>query len=394
MRILFAVFGTRPHLYPLVPLAWAFRAAGHEVRLASTPRWATDISYTGLSPVAVGGPPQVTTNARDDLAAAMFSQHPWPSDWAANMVDLAPERLAYLESIGRYLIAAAAAMVDDLVAFARSWAPDLVVYDSFSYAGPVTAAALGVPGIRHLSGTDSAQRLEMRQPSSDPLPEYVSLFARFGMPATTEPSATVDPTPPSLRLVTPSKLHPMRYMPYNGPGSTPEGLMGQRSRPRVCVTWGHTMSTTGDGLLPFRAAINAIAIQGMDCLIAAPAREIELLGPLPPSARALASVPLHLVLPYCDAIVHQGGDGTALTAATTANPQLIIASSPEADMCGGRITAAGAGIAIRYESHAMVREAVQKLLSVPGYREGAEGLRDEIEAQPTPAEVVRSLVGG
>jgi glycosyltransferase len=124
----------------------------------------------------------------------------------------------------------------------------------------------------------------------------------------------------------------------------------------------------------------------MECLIAAPPREIEQLGPLPPSARALGPAPLHLVLPYCDAIVHQGGDGTALTAATAAIPQLVIAASPEADMAGGRISAAGAGIYLRYETHTLVSEAVQKLLTVASFYEGAE-----IESQPAPAEVVTPL---
>ncbi|NED83271.1 glycosyl transferase, partial [Streptomyces sp. SID11233] len=37
MRFLFTTFAARPHLYPMVPLAWSALAAGHEVRIASTP---------------------------------------------------------------------------------------------------------------------------------------------------------------------------------------------------------------------------------------------------------------------------------------------------------------------------------------------------------------------
>jgi UDP:flavonoid glycosyltransferase YjiC (YdhE family) len=400
VRILFTFFGTRPHLYPLVPLAWAFRAAGHDVRLASTPMWASDMAYSGLPTVTVGGSPKVTSLARGELADTMFTQQSWPTDWAARMDRLDRGRLAYLESIGRYLVAAAAAVVDELVVFARDWAPDVVVYDSFSYAGPATAAALGIPAVRHLSGTDSAQRLEFVQPGPEPLPEYIALFERFAVDVQTEPQATVDPTPPSLRLVTPPDLLGMRYIPYNGPGTTPDGLIGQRPRPRVCVTWGHTISAVGgDGTRPFREAIDAIAALGMDCLVATSAVEVERLGPLPPSARALASVPLHLVLPYCDAIVHQGGDGTALTAATAAIPQLVIAASPEADMCGGRIANADAGMYLRDPdlradpaSPTVIRTAVAELLSNSTYEDGAARLHEEINSQPTPAEVVQTLV--
>jgi glycosyltransferase len=398
---MFIVWASRPHIYPVVPLAWAFRAAGHDARICSTPAWAADLAYTGLPAVTVGGSPQVSDQARVELANAMFTRQSWPPDWAAHPARLDRDRLRYLESIGRYLVAAAAAMVDDVVAFARDWAPDAIVYDSFSYAGPVAAGAVGVPAVRHLSGTDSAQRLELAQPGLGPLPEYAELFGRFGVPVSTEVMSTVDPTPPGMRVVTPDRLLGMRYVPYNGPGIMPDGLTGHRPRPRVCVTWGHTISTSmgAAGAGPFRQTIDTLIALGMDCVVAAPKDDVERLGPLPDSVRALASVPLHLVLPYCDAIVHQGGDGTALTAATAAIPQLVIAASPEADMCGGRLAAVGAGIYLRYpdlrdepDAPVVIQHAVQTVLSDPRFADGAERLRAEIESQPTPSEVAQRLV--
>lgn len=397
MRILFTFFGTRPHLYPLVPLAWAFRVAGHDVRLAGTPKWASDVACSGLPAVTVGGSPDVSSLARDELAEATFTQQSWPVDWAAHVDRLDRGRQVYLESVGRYLVAAAAAMVDELVAFARTWAPDLVVYDSFSYAGPVTAAALGVPAVRHLSGTDSAQRLEFLQPGPDPLPEYAALFDRFAVGVRTDAQTTVDPTPPGMRVVTSPASLGMRYVPYNGPGAAPDGLSGRRRRPRVCVTWGYTISAAGgDSTRPFREAIDAIAALGMDCVVVTSAAEADRLGPLP--ARMFASVPLHLILPGCDAIVHQGGDGTALTAAAAGLPQLIVAASPESDMAGGRLSGVGAGIYLRHPdlrvhpaSAAVIRDAVAELLSNPTYADGAVRLREEIESQPAPSEVVRAL---
>ncbi|ONI70850.1 hypothetical protein ALI144C_50615 [Actinosynnema sp. ALI-1.44] len=392
MRILFTVFGSRPHIYPLVPLAWAFRTAGHDVRLAGPPLWATEMACTGLPFAQVGGCPAVTPMVRDEVAGAMFTQQPWPADWTAHVGSLTARQWAYLESVGRYLVAAAAAMVDELVAFARRWRPDLVVYDSFSYAGRVVAEVLGVPAVRHLSGPDSAQRLELAQPGPHPLAEYRALFERFGVPVMLDAHAAVDPTPPSMRLVVPERLRQMRYIPYNGPGCTPQGLTTRRKRPRVCVTWGHTNALAAiAGTWPFRVAIDAIAAQGMDCLIAAPTAEVDKLGALPESVRALSAAPLHLVLPYCDGIVHQGGDGTALTAAAAAVPQLVIPASPEADMVGGRIVATGVGIAVRYDTAATVADAVRRLLSDVAYREEAVRLRAEIESQPVPA-VVASAV--
>ncbi len=37
MRILFTTFPSPSHHFPMVPLEWAARAAGHDVRVASAP---------------------------------------------------------------------------------------------------------------------------------------------------------------------------------------------------------------------------------------------------------------------------------------------------------------------------------------------------------------------
>lgn len=359
------------------------------------------MASTGLPVATVGGSPRVTQRERDALGVSVFTQGQWPTDWVAHIDRLDEARLAHLNAIGRYQVAAAEAMVDDTVTFAREWQPDVVVYDSFSYAGPVAAAAIDVPSVRHLTGTDSAQRLEFSQPSSEPRSDYVALFERFRAPVRTEALSTVDPTPPSMRLVTADRLLSMRYVPYNGPGSMPDGLLDGRSRPRICVTWGHTIpDATGDaGARPFLQAIEMITDLGMDCLVAAPAEAIQRLGPLPDSVQPLASVPLNIVLPYCDAIVHQGGDGTALTAATAAIPQLAITASHEAHLCGSRLGAVSAGIFLRDaelrgdpDSAVIIRHALQALLSEARFADGAARLRDEIESQPTPAEVAAHLV--
>ncbi|HZN74657.1 MAG TPA: glycosyl transferase family 28, partial [Micromonosporaceae bacterium] len=37
MRVLFTTFAWPSHYFPMVPLAWALQAAGHEVRMTSQP---------------------------------------------------------------------------------------------------------------------------------------------------------------------------------------------------------------------------------------------------------------------------------------------------------------------------------------------------------------------
>lgn len=107
---------------------------------------------------------------------------------------------------------------------------------------------------------------------------------------------------------------------------------------------------------------------------------------------------MHLLVPYCDAIVHQGGDGTALTAATAALPQVVIAASAEADLAGGRLSAIGAAIHLRQSDllddparGTVIREAVARSLDEPAFRKSAQRLMAEIDGLPTPAAVVSQL---
>jgi UDP:flavonoid glycosyltransferase YjiC (YdhE family) len=51
MRILFSTFPGLGHFFPLVPLAWAARTAGHEVLVATTSRALEACGQAGLPAV-------------------------------------------------------------------------------------------------------------------------------------------------------------------------------------------------------------------------------------------------------------------------------------------------------------------------------------------------------
>jgi len=54
MRVLFTTWAWPSHYQPLVPLAWALRAAGHEVRMTSQPSLMSTMLASGLPATAVG----------------------------------------------------------------------------------------------------------------------------------------------------------------------------------------------------------------------------------------------------------------------------------------------------------------------------------------------------
>jgi glycosyltransferase len=398
VRVLFTATGARPHLYPLVPLAWAFRAAGHEVCLASTKAVAPDLRDTGLPAVVLHAGPRRDAGARDAFVDKIHQQDPWPDEWAVNLHRLSEEQHEYLRRLGSVLVLGSDTVVDDLIAFGRQWRPSLVVHDAVSYAGPVAAEVLGVPSVRHNFGTASVPRLELA--GAVPLPEYSRMFERFGARVRVEPTATVDPTPPRMRLSSPSlPCFDVRYVAYNGPGALPARLRVHTGRPRICVTWGHTSPRALGGAAadPYLLAINAMASLDVEIIVVTTRSQARSLL-LPRCAWTAIATPLQLVLPYCDLLVHQGGDGTALTAATLGVPQLAITRKPDAELVGARIAAVGIGKHLRYqelkacgEPELVVRHAVRGLLTGKSWRAAASWLRAEIERLPAPADIEPEL---
>ena len=397
MRLLFTA--TRPHLFPIVPLAWACRAAGHDVRVAGAPGAADDMVRTGLPAVVVGRAPVRPERARSAFLTTICVQDPWPAGWPARRHLLDARQREHLADLGDEVVAAADSVADDLVAFSRFWRPDVVVHDTDGHAGAVAAAVLGVPAVRHLTGPASAARLESC--GDRPLPSYTRMFERFGVEATTRAALTVDPTPPTMRCApADDPWLPVRHVPYNGSGEEPSWSAEPRRRPRICVTWGHTMARALSGAAagPYLQVIEAISSLDVDVLLVATRDQLSMLGALPDAVRVARSVPLHLVLPRCDAIVQQGGDGTTLTAAASGVPQLVVSRRPDAELAACGLADAGAGIHLRYQElranhHGcdLVQEAVDNLLVDIAYREAAQRLREEIAAHPPPAAIVPAL---
>ena len=134
----------------------------------------------------------------------------------------------------------AAAMVDDLLELARSWRPDLVVYDPLTYAGPVVAKLLDVPAVRSLFGPDVTYFTNAGEVLG-----LGRMLDRFGIDSLDLlGAATVDPCPPSLQFpdeLVPTRRLRTRYIPYNGISEVPPRLPGRGDRPRVCLTWGTSM---------------------------------------------------------------------------------------------------------------------------------------------------------
>lgn len=372
MRVMFATFPVPSHYFPMVPLGWALRAAGHEVRVACAPSAAGAVIGSGLPAVTV---PEV------DLASFWRGFTATANGGPPSPADRAERAIAMFTMV-------ADQTAGPMTEFARRWRADLIVYEPRAYAAVLAAKSLGLPLVRHLSGVDyTFYRTDAERPALD------ALWQRRGMPDADPLGAlTVDPCPPSLQIPAPVRRLPIRYVPYNGPAVVPGWLLEPAGRPRVCIAAGTALPGRRDMVASARQAVAALADLDAEVVVAAGGRP-ELLEPIPPSLRVVEAMPLHLLLPTCDAIVHHGGAGTTLTAAACGVPQLLIPDGGDRFLHAGRLAESGAGLTIGQAeaSDAAIRERIVALLSDPAYRCAARRIAQEVAAQAAPTEIVAAL---
>ncbi len=388
MRIIFTTWAWPSHLYAMVPVAWACRSSGHEVLVASQPELTDTISLTGLPAAPIGRDVDAVAIFRDIVLAPPPAKRPQAGGPQADGPRAGGPQAGGPRVLG-LLVELAEAMVDDLIELAAEWRADLIVFDPTAFAGPLAAAALGIPAVRHLYGTDLMSVVGRFLPSAlGPLCEKRGLDAvdPFGV-------ATVDPCPDGLQVPVASRRLPVRYMAHNGPGLLPPEFRARSGRPRVCVTWGTTMSRLDPGL--FLAGDVARAISGLevDVVVAVTAGQRALLGELPPEVTVVESAPLHLLLPACDLVVAHGGAGTLLTALANGLPQLLIPRLPDHVRHAGRLAEVGAAAVLAAPVHepSMIRAQLTELLTTPAYRAAARRLQREMADQPSPALLVPEL---
>src|SRR4051794_34522068 len=206
---------------PLVPLAWAARAAGHAAQLATTGRMCRVAADAGLEVVDVcpdrdlWGQLQARAGRRPDGPPAspfrMFTEQMTPGTIHA----------------GRELDA------------------DLVVYTSDHGSGELAATVLGLPGLE-VGNRVSWSTRDQGGPVSD-IAGVADVRAGMGLEGVAPRLlARIDPRPPSMGGLTADEPDPrdgvprwsMQYVPFNGGAVVEPWARATPERPRVLVTLG------------------------------------------------------------------------------------------------------------------------------------------------------------
>lgn len=392
MRVLMSAVLQPSHFYPLVPMGWALRAAGHDVRVAHQPSLGGFVRESGLASVVVGSDMQVDPEKRRRAGAERRA--------ALTSVRPTPEQQDRHTRITLGLFAdAAARMVDDLVGFARSWEPDLVLFDWVSYGADIAATELGIPAVRHqFPGPDYAVGIDGWRTAEREL--LADLYRRHGIDQVAPDGLfTLDPCPPSVQFALPEGHGhlPMRYVPYNGAGRVePWMTRPEPGRPRILLTLGGTYLWMMGDLNPIQRFASVLAGLDVEVVAAVPHGGAALLDGAAPGVRVVENVPLEHLLPSCAVVISHGGTGTFATALAHGVPQIV---SPPSSMgeppfhSAERIRSSGAGLQVDVHNDGpqQIRDAVAALVEDPSYREAARRLADEVRALPPPADLVPEL---
>ncbi|MCP3802415.1 DUF1205 domain-containing protein [Allokutzneria sp. A3M-2-11 16] len=369
MRVLFLSSPGIGHVFPMVPLAWAFRAAGHEVLVGSSGE-ALAVADAGLPVVDIApGLSRAETMARlrrerPDLVRAMLT--------------------AEVRDLGEIVEAMAEitpALFDGALTVAREWRPDLVVQSQGQTVGLLVAGVLGIPLVEHNFGLIRATGTQ-----EGAYARMAETFDRYGFTMPTS-RQWLDVAPPSMG-VSPVGL-PMRYIPYNGGASLPSWLRTVPHRPRIAVTLG-TVAPGMTGITPVSRIIKCAKDIDAEFVLALGDVDLSEFGTLPENVRAAGWVPLNALLPSCAAIVHHGGAGSTMAALDAGVPQLVLPTGADRYVNADAVARRGVGLRA---SESDVDAAVVSSVLGSGFRGAAAEVRAEIRAMPAPAEVVGVLSG-
>jgi UDP:flavonoid glycosyltransferase YjiC (YdhE family) len=383
MRVLITSVSAYGHLQPLLPLAKALAEARHEVAIVTGPELRPRAEAAGFTAFDAG----IAISEAFERLAALFPGQPY-------------NQLAPAEILGWYLPhlfgeVLTPAMLGDLESLVQSWGPDVVLHETWEFAGPIAAASAGIPSICQTLGLRLDDRmLESVATSVAPLweqrgldPDPVAGLYRF---------LCLDTMPPSFQRYESAQsrdvIHPLRPVAEPPvPGELlPQWIEQRREAPLVFMTLGTNFSTNGD-ISMFRSVIDGLGSLDVDVLITIGFNnDPASIGPLASNVYVEPYVPQSLLLPHCSAVICHGGPGTILNSLAQGLPLLILPQGADQYVMGDRVLAAGVGLRLAPAdvNPSSVRASVLALLEESSYRAGAQRLQREIAAMPCPEEAV------
>lgn len=374
MKVLAVCVPGPGHVQPLLPLVGALVDQGDEVLFAIGEDPGGMIARAGAAFRPAGH------GEGDWFAKLMARTRGVPGD------GLAPERIAHYFLPRLFAEIATADMIDDVLARAGDFEPDLVLFETYAFAGPLAAELLGVPAVHHLISpmlsedvmalADDALRPLWRSFGHDS-PGYGGVYRGITI------------------QITPDALEPNRLPAGEGLALRPAPVPGQDQMPvdppLVYVTLGtffnantELFRTILEGLA--EEAVQVVATVGHD-------QEPSALGAVPGNARVERFIPQHDLLPRCSLVVHHGGSGTMFGAMAHGIPQVVLPQGADNFANGRLLGDAGLGHVLPPEEVTAERvgDAVRTMLGEPSFVERSVAMAREVAAMPDSKAVASAL---
>lgn len=379
MRILFSGISSVAHLLPMMPLADAGRAAGHETALLSS---GDQVSLFAPMRVLRAGPSAEEMIDETRRRTGLHNSQPAPET-----MELFPEvhveldLAAALMAVELYAGLRVELSYDDALRQVAAFGPDLIVCEEFDFVGPMVAAALGVPWAAH------AVMGPLPEPFWLAMRERVAREYESRALTPTQRIALVDPYPDALRspagqrhadriTIRPAvnKLGLARQV---GPDLQPE-------RPCALVTLG---TTVNDGVA-LSALASSVAAAGFTAIVTAQREDLSA-GMDQDRVLPVGFVPLASLLPYVDLVVTAGGTGTVLASLSRGVPMVIRPFVADQALNAARLAYKGAAIVI--DDVAEAGAAARRITENPAYCEVAKSVAAELASLDSPDTVLQRL---
>lgn len=381
MRFLMSCRPGYGHFTPLVGLAKALAAAGHNVLFATGSPTDEMIRRDGFDVERIGlSEPEIRELRRLDPTYLHMATVPRQGRMAAFT-----RSFAALEVPPRLL---------GLRALIHRWRPDLIVFESAEFAGPLAAELEHLPSAHHSFGllveanvmaAAGAVAAEHWIANGLPAPDRGGMYRNL----------YIDLAPPRLQsphIATVPAVQPLRPVPIELPAIEPPDWLNHLGRRRVVTVSFGTVYNERPNLL--RAVIEGLRDIDADVVIAT-GRSV--------SARSLTDIPAHIqlhdwapwasLLARTSVVVSHGGASSTLGPLAFGIPLVLIPMAADHFTNADAVSAAGAAFVLDQDnvSPDTVREAVDRAFSMAA-KTAAERIAEEIREMPAPDAVVPVLV--
>jgi UDP:flavonoid glycosyltransferase YjiC (YdhE family) len=368
VRVLFGFAGGSGHLNPLLPVARAVAAAGHEVVFAPSPSLVGRVEAAGFRAIAAGAPYEEETPVRRPLLA----------------VDADREDRDVRDGFaGRMARDRAAAMLEVCAA----WRPDVLVCDEMDFGSVVAAQRAGLRYARVLViAAGVLARAGLIGPPLQKLRAEHGLAPDPGL-AMLDDCLVLSPFPPSFRdprFPLPAGGHALRW--------TEAAAEPRADGPVVYFTLGTIFNLESGDL--FNRVLDGLARLGPPVLCTTgPHLDPAELGPQPAHVRIERYVPQASVLPGCALVVSHGGSGSVMGALSHGVPMVLAPMGADQPHNAARCAALGVGetIDVTTVTADEVLAVARRVLDTPSYAERARALQREIAELPAPEAAVPLL---